>query len=230
MKVNASFINVPPYLSTHWSQVASIYQKDSALFFQLKNGEQVSIPDLSNEAIDSIFTAHAAYLTKEPGRMGSLQKQEALDPSFKVSFSSLDQAGAAFGMALQHDPSQKDAPDLPEELLSKIKEVGNTIFQGQLGQIEQIDGPKPEHGCNCPFCQIARVINPLNSHENDDDDEVLDDDLKFDEWKIEQVDENLYNVTNKLDTFESYRVFLGEPVGCNCGKSGCDHILAVLKS
>ena len=44
------------------------------------------------------------------------------------------------------------------------------------------------------------------------------------------MNDKLFTVINKLDQQEKYNVFLGEPVGCTCGKQGCEHMLAVLKS
>ena len=57
-----------------------------------------------------------------------------------------------------------------------------------------------------------------------------EDDLKFRDWDIEQKSEELYEVTNPIDQNEHYQVFLGNPVGCTCGKKNCEHIRTVLNS
>ena len=59
---------------------------------------------------------------------------------------------------------------------------------------------------------------------------VSDAELHFREWDIKQLEKQLYNVTNPLDTTEHYQVFLGTPLGCTCGKTNCEHIRAVLNS
>ena len=42
------------------------------------------------------------------------------------------------------------------------------------------------------------------------DEEVNEEDLKFRSWDIKQTNEHLYEVINTLDTKEKYNVFLGE--------------------
>ena len=44
-----------------------------------------------------------------------------------------------------------------------------------------------------------------------------------------QTDEKMFTVTNRLDKNEKFNVYLGKPIGCTCGKEGCEHILAVLR-
>ena len=60
--------------------------------------------------------------------------------------------------------------------------------------------------------------------------EISEEDLRFREWDIEQKGENLYLVRNPLNQKEEYNVFLGNPVGCTCGKDNCEHIRTVLNS
>ena len=62
------------------------------------------------------------------------------------------------------------------------------------------------------------------------DEPVPDAELSFQEWDIVQTGKDLFHVSSRLDPNEQYNVFLGNPVGCTCGKAGCEHILAVLKS
>ncbi len=86
--------------------------------------------------------------------------------------------------------------------------------------------PKPEPHCNCPHCQIARAMHGIEKQELEEP--VSDEDLKFRDWEIKQTGEKLYSVTNPIDPSEQYTVFLGEPVGCTCGHSHCEHIKSVL--
>jgi len=64
------------------------------------------------------------------------------------------------------------------------------------------------------------------------DEEVKDEELTFkDEWEVKETgDKLLFSVHNPLDPKECYSVFLGDPIGCTCGKKNCDHIKAVLRS
>ena len=125
-------------------------------------------------------------------------------------------------------------PDLPSEVLEKIATVIHS-----LGLKDPDMFPKPEPHCNCMHCQLARVIHKGMDEGGDKDDEeeffhedeeITDDDLRFREWDIEQVSENLYSVSNPFDSDEKYNVFLGNPVGCTCGQEDCEHIKAVLRS
>lgn len=64
----------------------------------------------------------------------------------------------------------------------------------------------------------------------EDDEVVLDNELQFNQWDVEADGESVFKVTNKLDRDEEYRVFLGSPVGCNCGHVNCEHIVAALRA
>src|SRR5262249_9447287 len=133
--------------------------------------------------------------------------------------------------ALQHNPAQADAPDIPTEILQKI------------GAIVKIVAPEdvfaeaaPVPNCNCPHCQITRAICP-DEAEFDFASEAKEhaqherENLPPQRWTIQQTGENLYSVTDNEDVTQTeYKVFLGKPVGCTCGKEGCEHIVAVLKS
>ena len=92
--------------------------------------------------------------------------------------------------------------------------------------------PEGNPNCNCPYCQISRAIHGIE-HVNDSpvtDNEVTKDELTFREWNIDQKNDKLYSVTNPFNENEKYSVYLGDPIGCTCGKNNCEHILAVLKS
>jgi hypothetical protein len=70
----------------------------------------------------------------------------------------------------------------------------------------------------------GRTLEPIN------DEEISAEDLRFKEWEIAKLSQNLYKVINPLDSNEEYQVFLGTPIGCTCGIHHCEHIKAVLKS
>ena len=235
VKINEKIFSVPPYLSTNWSRIAALHIKGGILAVTLTDGETIDIPNLSAEAIDLVFSYHAAYLEKEhvehlPITHSDIIKQQMMNPPSDSALSFSINSFDGLGSPMQHNPAQANAPDLPPEVLEKIAAVAR-IFNPEETKIL----PPPEPSCNCFHCQILKALNPpsagippLNlehAHEV-----VPDEELRFEQWGIVQTGDNLFSVTNKLDTAEKYSVFLGNPVGCTCGKEGCEHILAVLKS
>lgn len=232
IKINDKILSIPPYVSAHWSSIISIQMKGETLAITLNDGGIVSIPELPKEAIEQIFNYHAAFLEKGsfPSTVlpasHSLIKEDALqnlfdspNPIFKLGFGSLD----GTGHLVQHNPQQSDAPDLPPEVLQKIGAISKILASEDLGL------PAAVSACNCFYCQIARAINPL-APKKEDQEEVTDADLHFPQWIISQIGDKLFSVTSGSDENEKYNVYLGEPLGCTCGKQGCEHIIAVLKS
>lgn len=223
MKINSKILSLPPYVSTSWRDVQSVHQNDGVLVISLLNGENVVIPGLSESLIASIFSAHEAYLEEEA-------LEDAMSPVKLFSTGNL--AMDNVGNMLQHNPEQADAPDLPSEMLHKIADVAKLIIPEDPAQL-----PVSEPHCNCMYCQIARVINETVMAQTDTEIEVKGSEptveaaeLTFQQWDIAPAGEELYNVTSRLDPQESYRVFLGNPIGCTCGVADCEHLIAVLKS
>jgi hypothetical protein len=236
MFINSKVLNIPPFISVHWNQVEFLTTEDNMLIVQLNSGKMIPIPDLPPETIQLVFESHATFLDldKPINTLSSVLpfKQPSLFGSndVKIGFSTMDPNG--IGLPLQHLEELREAPNLPPEVLEKVKSVSKLVPYEDL-----VNSPKPLEHCNCPFCQIAGAIHADLSGENPEvdgseapEEEVQDADLNFDPWNISQKGDRLYEVQNKLDCHESYCVFLGEPVGCTCGKNGCEHILAVLKS
>lgn len=229
MKINDKILCLPPYISTSWRNVSSIQYKNDELVINLKDGEPVHIPNLSPHIIESVFDAHAHFVETQIELPGNplMTPQFQGDSPFKIGFSTTDGLGAA----LQHNPEQAEAPDLPPEMLEKLGAIAKIVAPEDIDSL-----PKPEPHCNCVHCQIAKAIQKsINSNspvlEVKNDEEVIsDEELRFQEWDITQTGDQLFTVVNRLDSHEKYRVYLGHPVGCTCGKPGCEHILAVLKS
>lgn len=235
MKINEKVLNIPPYLSTTWHLISSIHMTGNLLVVTLKDGNTINIPGLQQEIIDSIFLHHAESLEKGSqdfpiprGNPSFLQNlnPSAAGPSFQLALGSLD----GLNQIMQHNPEQADAPELPRELLQKITSITKI-----LASDDSIILPKAEPSCNCFHCQIARAFAPtedvlLQAESSEEKDAISDEELQFQQWHIQQTNDQLFIVTNKLDEKEQYQVYLGEPLGCTCGKSGCEHLLAVLKS
>lgn len=234
-KITDKIISIPPYISTSWTQIATLHIKGGVLAFTLMDGETIQIPNLSPEIIQLIFRHHAAHLENDqeidhnlviPSNSDLHKLKEFMDqeePSLRFAFgSSIDGMGANI---MQHNPSQSDAPELPVEILQKIGAIAKI-----LSPAEEFLLPKGEPGCNCFHCQISRALNPQPNLLISEDSEVKDDELTFQQWSIAKTGDNLYSVVHRLDDHEKYSVYLGHPVGCTCGKEGCEHILAVLKS
>ena len=228
MKINSKILNIPPFISTSWDNIGSLHMKGSVLVLVLNNGETVQVPGLAPSTVELIFAAHAASLEQiqqQPQNMQqgnlfmqALTSEEGGEFPFKFGF-------AANGMAsmLQHDPAQRNAPPIPEEILHKISAIAKIVSGDEASSL-----PKAQSGCNCMHCQICRAIS--GEKELPEEPTVLEEELRFKDWEIVQTGDQLYEVTNPLDQNQTFKVFLGEPVGCTCGKTGCEHILAVLKS
>lgn len=233
MKIDNKMISLPPFLSTSWSNIRAIYLKGSLLVVNLTDGDTIQIPNLPEDVIERIFLCHAAFLEHEP-----IKQQIQQHLPFPMEMGGELPVRFAFGTpdhnmlgAMQHNPAQANIPNLPIEILSKIAAIAKIMVPNQ--DVNLI--PKGEPHCNCPFCQVSRAIHDeLDPHDTIiariEDDEVTDEDLEFQQWVVQSTGEKLYVVTNKLDMAEKYTVYLGEPVGCTCGKSGCDHVVAVLKT
>lgn len=234
IKINEQILSIPPFVSTTWCQVASLHMENEILFVTLLEGTVVQVPRLSSSEISSIFSYHADFILKsekEQKEMGELFHFSKLfdqgnPPSLQFGFSNaMENEGEMF---VGHNPEQADSPDLPKEILRKISLVTKMIAASS-----NIFMNPPQFGCNCFYCQISREINESDAKQVEILEEheiVADDELCFEEWIIQETEAHLFSVTNKLDQKEKYQVFLGDPVGCTCGKEGCEHLLAVLKS
>jgi hypothetical protein len=203
----------------------------------------VAIESLRPEEIEAIFKARLEYLEEHypaplhpfspasftfeqagplPAEQGA--KNADIPSPLRFGIGAFDH----LGMAMQHNPELADSPPLPEEMLEKISAIARMLSPQEILQM-----PKAEPHCNCFYCQITRAVQgpfPVENNEEEIEESVDDKELSFSEWDIQQTGDRLFSVSNKLDANEQYRVFLGEPVGCTCGKNGCEHILAVLKS
>lgn len=234
MKISKKLISLPPYVSTSWKNVQSLHYESNFLLISLTDGTHVSIPDLGQETIEQIFDAHATYLEEGneelPAKIEGSEKDKLKELPFQLTEgTSLNEMGSI----MQHNPDQADAPDLPEEMLDKIAAVAEILTPEDPEMI-----PEPVEDCNCFHCQITRAVRRGSLHEeeegasaqDEEEDEVTLEDLRFREWDIEQEAEGIYRVLNPLDRTEHYLVHLKDPIGCTCGKERCEHIEAVLKS
>lgn len=261
MKITPKILSIPPYISTTWSQIQTLYMLEKELVVRLTDGVTIFIPDLNDSEIKAIFTHHLTFTENTPSHPNAfhppspfhffhtLSPSQIATPSptqghegmtaMHLNFDSME----SLSSALHHNAEQAHMPSLPSEILQKIAAIAKIMTPGDTQQL-----PKPEPHCNCPHCQIARAIHgqieretsepqmALKHHEKEEggekggEESVTEKDLTFQQWEILQLDDKLYSVANRLDLLETYRVYLGHPVGCTCGILGCEHILAVLKS
>lgn len=251
MKITPKILSIPPYISTSWVQIRTLYMRENELVICLADGTMISIPHLKAQDIEAIFAAHSSF-TEQLLNNTTTQEHPSIQflknmtnpqsasflhgqniegiASMHLNFDNME----SFSSALHHNSEQAHMPNLPKEILKKIAGIAKIIAPGEIQNM-----PKPEPHCNCPHCQIARAIHGIEEEKPEanqvistqNDEEVVNDkELSFQQWEIFQLDEHLYSVTNRLDSLEKYNVFLGQPVGCTCGVPGCEHILAVLKS
>lgn len=238
MKINSKILSIPPYISTSWRNIASLHVENHPPLFilvvTLLNGARIEIPHLESQIVDSIFTAHARFLEQEEKTPPSKATKSPLNFTNQEHVLSLGfplKNGLIgvehFGSLLQHNPEQADSPDLPTDILQKIAHLSKTLGIEDLNLI-----PKPEPHCNCMHCQIARALQAGLQGEMvpQEEETVSDEDLKFKTWDVVQTGDKLYIVSNPLDAKEQYNVYLGEPIGCTCGSSHCEHVRAVLNT
>ena len=227
MKITSHILSIPPYLSTTWENIASLHIKQAGNLFTLvvvlNSQVQVEIPGLNKETVDEIFEAHARSTEVPPEEKNALNEPF----SFKLPIDGVKDGGLAdfdFKTSIEHNPEQKDLPDMPENVLKKITTIAKAFG---LEDLSFFSNPQPD--CNCVYCQVSRALNGTSKETLEP--EISDEDLKFrSNWDVKQTDDKLYRVTNTLDPNESYNVFLGEPLGCTCGSKNCEHIRAVLES
>ncbi len=239
MKISTKIFSIPPFISTRWEYVVSLRVAEDMLIVTLKDGTACSIPHLPKETIDQIFAYHAESIETANHQKDDIgQLMEGMRSGFKELVNMLSKLGAnalsSLGKALEHDPNNANLPQLPPDMVKKVKMLLNIIPREDIMAM-----PEGEPGCHCMYCQINRILREaiLTQETNTPDilaeeetEAVEEKDLEFSEWIVEPIQDKLYKVTNKLDTQEEYRVFLGDPIGCTCGRPHCEHVLAVLKS
>lgn len=222
MKITQKVLSIPPYLSTTWSNIASLQLRSkndrSLLMITLNDGTQVEIPSMGQSDIDEIFQAHANYSEGEPSLLKSLDHSL----SFSLPFKSTDEGAILDPLSaqMQHNPEQADLPPIPAHVLDKISVIMRSLG---LESSPLLDQGQP--GCNCIYCQLSRSLNKAEVEEI-----VEESDLTFRDWEVSEKEDKLYHVINPLDKNEYYDVFLGEPIGCTCGSKNCEHIRAVLQT
>jgi hypothetical protein len=233
MRITNNILSIPPYISTSWLYVNTLhveYRTESAyLIVHLKNGLKVEIPQLSDQLIQEIFHMHSKFLeehinqptiSNDPSNTAVLKDPLLPGSMLNINLEGLNQ----FNESLQHNWEQKDFPQLPEDFLKRISILSNIMKEEILTSL-----PHAEPHCNCPYCQVIRAMRAVVPHEEAE--EVISDaDLRFKDWEVTKEEDQLYIVTNPLNQEEQYRVFLGTPIGCNCGQTKCEHIKAVLRS
>jgi hypothetical protein len=229
MTINDRFLSLPPYISTAWKNIVSLQVVPTRLSgpilaLELTTGVRIEIPGLEREIVEQIFTAHATFLQNEAEVKRRTQEQTGQNPFQQLMSMPLPMIGGAEAI-FQHDGAKSSAPPLPPELLEKISSI-----VGAMGDEIVASLPKPEPHCNCPHCQIMRAVQGEGAEVAPQEEAVTDEDLRFRTWDILKIADHLYRVTNPLDGKEQYNVFLGEPVGCTCGASKCEHIQAVLQT
>jgi hypothetical protein len=232
MKINNKILNIPPYISTSWHNVDYLkieeVEQKKTLIIGLVNGSTITIPSLNDATITEIFNCHANSLEDQLP-----QKQKIAPPlnPFNLGITPIQFSIEGFkniNSILEHNPNEMNSPNLPDEIISQI----STIIQMLGINLNAFHIPEEQPDCNCPYCQIAKVLHgpsktsKLPTHEQEE--MITEEDLRFRDWDIKQASEKLFNVTHPFDNQERYQVFLGNPIGCTCGKSNCEHIRAVL--
>jgi hypothetical protein len=228
MKINHKILSIPPYISTSWKNIQTLFLKGPSLIINLGTGAEIEIPGLPLPILNEIFQAHTQFLEKEKEAELKPQITTVSSFSFGIPLGSIDQ----FSKIMHHNPEQANASDLPKELLEKVAEITQTIGLDGI-TLEAL--PRAEPHCNCPYCQLART---MHQDEKEVPQEVIeekheivsDDELHFREWNLTQIDPHRFVLQNPLNPTEQYQVHLGSPIGCTCGQKNCEHIHFVLRN
>lgn len=237
MKLTPKIFSIPPYISTRWEFVLSLRVTDDVLVVTLKDGTICTIPNLPKETIDQIFTLHTEAEESQDRERENLQPLlESMKAGFKDLMQMLSKLGSGttgpLGKAIEHDPSNANLPELPPDMIKKVQMLLKVIPKEDI-----LGMPQNVPGCHCMYCQINRILRQSIEVGEESEPDLLTEsepveekDLQFSEWIVEPLGDKLYKVTSALNHSEEYRVFLGDPIGCTCGKPRCEHILAVLRS
>lgn len=228
MRINHKVLSIPPYLSTSWKNIVSLQSSQAndktSLTIQLLDGSCVQIPEINPEIVTIIFNSHAKHIEQEATSTQSpAPSTQAQIP--QLAFLELE----TIQSMLHHKEEERNSPNLPEPLLNKVSELSKEIGFSELGHL-----PTPEPSCNCPHCQIAKVIRKTfltaPSILEEEEEEILASDLSFRSWIIKPLHKNLYQVSHPDEQSKIYQVTLESPIECSCGSNQCEHILAVLNS
>ncbi|MCH9611310.1 MAG: hypothetical protein SP1CHLAM42_13960 [Chlamydiales bacterium] len=219
-KIDQNIICIPPYISTTWDQITFLHSEESVetgrltLTLHLSSGEVISVPNLDPSIVDIAFSAHLKFMEQRR----AMPAGGDMLGSLKMGIPGIENLADM----MQHDLSKSGTPDLPKDVLERISSMAKMMTGGDMEAF-----PKPEPHCNCTHCQLAKAIHGKHEEELEP---VLDEELTFRSWDIQQNGDNLYLVSNPTDPAEQYNVYLGTPVGCTCGHDHCEHIKAVLSS
>jgi hypothetical protein len=234
IKISDKLISFPPYISTTWENVRSIRIEPAStapefLVLTLSDGYRVKIPDVDPKLSQMIFNAHLRFNEQKELLDNKLSPISGfpikLGQNFIHGLNGLT-GMEEMGNALQHNQANSQMPNLPEEVLNKVKTLTKLLSEDDAAFL-----PKAEPHCNCMHCQLARAMQPTADEKVQEiEEEITDEDLRFRSWDIAQSGEKLYIVKNPIDHQEQYSVYLGDPIGCTCGQKNCEHIKAVLNS
>lgn len=212
-----------------------------------KESQPESRPEPSQEAIKRLEMLNQL----QRGKSGlSTQLRELLESSSSLSLSQLTDKAMARGtplsdmivfsteqspmqqsttLLMRHDPLANNSAILPKELLRKIRCFSKKI----LSPKEFAPANESVPGCHCPFCQITRAIEEgLHSNEltlQEGEEIVSDKDLSFAKWRVLDLGNERFELTNPSDTSQRFVVEIKPEIKCSCGNKGCEHIVTILE-
>lgn len=229
-KISDKLISIPPFLSAAWKDVRAVFLSEEDLHVTLLDGTVCVIPQPEHDLIQEIFLHHTQWMERSETEKPKVKRSRGPDLSKEIPLFSFGGAQEGMASAMQHNPQLANAPDIPKETLKKISGIAKVLVPNELHMI-----PPAEPHCNCPHCQISRAIqnsfeDGLEAQSSETEEPISPQDLSFRTWDIQEMGEKLFLVKNPLDPLEEYRVFLGDPIGCTCGHTKCEHVEAVLNT
>ncbi len=147
MKVNEKIISIPPFISTHWNNVATIHMKGTILLVTLIDGDTISIPSLTPSAVETIFHFHALHLEQVASIANATDNrktpergfiEQILEIPFRVGIGAIDGFSSSI---MQHTSQQSEMPNLPKEFLDKVSEIVRTVGGGGCSRTHETRTP-----------------------------------------------------------------------------------------
>ncbi|MEC8306944.1 MAG: hypothetical protein VXZ72_03750, partial [Chlamydiota bacterium] len=110
---------LPPYISTDWSHVASLFTRENqggkVLVVTLKSGTEMEVPSLSHEELMEVFEAHQAAVARSRTSDQNTNPFASLMENKEEMLKEMEQKVEGF---LRHDPEKKDHPNFPSEMFN----------------------------------------------------------------------------------------------------------------
>lgn len=236
MKINSNVISIPPYITTSWENVNVINveidkDKKKILIISLESGDQIKIPELSDEDIHNVTSSFESFIEKTSNEQNFVDHNSMISGltevfqqfinDGKTSQATMSQSPGigVVKVPLGHSALHSNMPIFDPESLRNIIKTIKAIGEGR----NLFEKGEYQECCNCIYCQACKFLQ-----EEKTENELKEENLEFaSSWNVEEVNSNEYLVSNKENN-STFNVKLEPSVACSCGSNKCEHIRIVL--